>query len=339
MLLLDMRKYSFLLAIVAFSMLFTMCKPKNQNPPDNGSGDEEMTLPEVVVPDFSADSAFYFVKVQTDFGPRVPNGAAHEKCAAFLRERLATYCDTVYVQSFDAKAYNGTVLKSQNIIGTFNPQADKRIILAAHWDSRPFADQEANPANHGTPIDGANDGASGVGVLLEVARQLSNSKPDVGVDIILFDSEDYGPKESDQAPIGDWWCLGSQYWALHPHKEKYAAQFGVLLDMVGDANAHFRYEMHSKLYARAVLSKVWNSAYKLGFGNIFLQTDANPITDDHYYVNKLAQIPMIDIIHQEDASGTGFPLTWHTLNDNIEHIDKDMLAKVGTTLLYVVYHE
>ena len=326
---------SLVFILLAFSMM--MCKQKEKE--QGFSFDEESELPEVAVPDFCADSAFSFVKAQTDFGPRVPNGDAHRQCANYLISKLKELCDTVYVQSFDAKAYDGKVLKSQNLIGAFNPKAEKRIILAAHWDSRPFADHDPDPANHNKAIDGANDGASGVGVLLEVARQLSCNKPNVGVDIIFFDAEDYGAPEGASEPPGNWWGLGSQYWASHPHVDQYTARYGILLDMVGDPNAHFRYEMHSKMFARDVLVNVWNAAYRLGFGKTFLQSDSHPITDDHYYVNTIAHIPMIDIIHQEDASGTGFPLTWHTLNDNINHIDKNMLAKVGTTLLYVVYHE
>ncbi len=326
-------------ALYALSLIFllTMCHKGQDSQNGGGAQTEEPTA--IEAPAFDADSAFTYVKAQTDFGPRVPNSPAHTQCAQYLTSKLSTYCDTVYVQNFNATAYDGTVLKSQNIVGTFNPAAYKRIVLAAHWDSRPFADHDPDPAHHGKAIDGANDGASGVGVLLEVARQLAISRPNVGIDIVFFDAEDYGAPENVQAPQGEWWGLGAQYWSRNPHTANYRADYGILLDMVGDANAHFRYEFHSKMYARNVLAKVWNSAYKLGFGSTFCQTDSNPITDDHYYVNTIANIPMIDIIHQEDATGTGFPLTWHTLDDNIQHIDKNMLEKVGKTLLYVISQE
>lgn len=332
-----MRFLKIFLLTIPCAILLTMCN-KGQTPQD-GESAQPTESEEVVAPAFDADSAFSYVKAQTDFGPRVPNRPAHSQCAQYLTSKLSTYCDTVLVQDFNANAYDGTVLKSQNIIGVFNPAAFKRIVLAAHWDSRPFADHDPDPANHGKAIDGANDGASGVGVLLEVARQLAVSRPNVGVDIVLFDAEDYGAPENVPAPQGEWWGLGSQYWSQNPHTPNYHADYGILLDMVGDANAHFRYEFHSKMYARNVLAKVWNSAYKLGYGATFSQTDSHPITDDHYYVNTIAHIPMIDIIHQEDASGTGFPLTWHTMNDNIDHIDKNTLEKVGKTLLYVISQE
>lgn len=331
-----MKRYCLVIALLSLAILLPMCQKKKEATPVTPS---QVEAEAVVAPDFDADSAFLYVKSQTDFGPRVPNRAAHTQCAHYLATQLQRFCDTVYLQSFDAKAFDGTVLKSQNIIGVFNPNAAKRVVLASHWDSRPFADHDADPANHDKAIDGANDGASGVGVLIEVARQLALNRPNVGIDIVFFDAEDYGTPENVNAPSGEWWGLGSQYWSQNPHVMGYSANYGILLDMVGDPNARFRYEFHSKMYARAELAKVWNAAYKLGFGATFSQADSHPITDDHYYVNTIAHIPMIDIVHQEDATGTGFPLTWHTMNDNIDHIDKNTLEKVGKTLLYVIYHE
>lgn len=314
-------------AVLAFSCI--SCKEKKQN---NNTEEDEQTALEA--PAYSADSAYYYVKAQTDFGPRIPNTMAHEKCARFLQEELTKYCDTVIMQHFNAKAFDGTMLKSCNIIGIFNPQCEKRIVLASHWDSRPWANADPEEQNREKPIDGANDGASGVGVLMEMARQLSLKAPEIGVDIVFFDSEDYGTDgESDS------WGLGAQYWSRNPHVSGYRAGYGILLDMVGAANARFRYEQFSATYARSVLNNVWNIAYRLGYGNVFQQESAHAITDDHYYVNTIAGIPMIDIIHQEDQTGTGFPSTWHTLEDNISNIDKNMLATVGKTLLCVIYNE
>ena len=290
-------------------------------------------------PDFDADSAFFFVKAQTDYGPRVPNGEAHEQCARYLQTTLERYCDTVVLQKFTATAYNGTKLQGTNIIGSFAPEKKRRVVLSSHWDSRHVADHDPDPANRNRPIDGANDGASGVGVLLEMARQLSMKRPDVGVDIVLFDAEDYGAPEGSRAPEGEWWGLGSQYWAENPHVADYRADYGILLDMVGDANAKFRYEHFSSEYAQDILTKVWSAASRLGFGKTFVAERTHPITDDHYYVNTLGNVRMIDIIHQDDYSGTGFPPTWHTQNDNIDHIDKNTLSIVGKTLLYVIYEE
>ncbi|MBO4646203.1 MAG: M28 family peptidase [Bacteroidales bacterium] len=328
------KKYSILLLFALFcGLFFTQCEKKKEK--KGQSVEESLRTP----PAYSADSAFLFVKAQTDFGPRVPNTPAHKQCLEFLKQTLAEYCDTLYCQEFTAKAYDGTELKSCNIIGSFAPEKTKRIVLASHWDSRPFADHDAEEANRQKPIDGANDGASGVGVLLEVARQLSLKSPEVGVDIVFFDAEDYGTPEGVSAPEGEWWGLGSQYWSQKPHIPGYRALYGILLDMVGNANARFRHEGFSELYGRSVINKVWGTAGQLGYGDVFLNATSHPITDDHYYVNTLAGFPMIDIIHQEDYTGTGFPATWHTLNDNIEHIDKNMLAIVGTTLLAVIYDE
>ncbi len=293
---------------------------------------------QIETPDFSADSAFSFVKSQTDFGPRVPNSEAHKKCARFLKESMEKYCDQVIMQSFNAKTYDGNKLNCWNIIASFAPEKEKRILLAAHWDSRHIADHDPIEENRSKPISGANDGASGVGVLMEVARQLNLKNPTIGVDIIFFDAEDYGTPNSENIP-GDWWCLGSQYWAKNPHKQNYKADYGILLDMVGASNATFYHEGISSHFAPAIVSKIWGVSYRLGFGKYFINEGANTITDDHYYINTLAKIPMIDIIHQERNSETGFYPYWHTTQDNIDNIDSNTLEVVGKTVLSVIYEE
>ena len=190
----------------------------------------------VEVPSFNADSAYNFIADQVAFGPRVPNTKGHIACADYLIEKLNSYCDTVIVQEAKLTAFDGNVLNSKNIIASFKPKRAKRVMLCAHWDTRPFADQDST--NKNIAIEGANDGGSGVGVLLEIARQFSLKKPDIGVDIILFDSEDYGqPSESEYPRMEHSYCLGSQYWATHLHKDNYFAKFGILLDMVGGENA------------------------------------------------------------------------------------------------------
>lgn len=292
----------------------------------------------IEAPSFCGDSAYAFVKAQTDFGPRVPNSNAHEQCALYLAHKLAEYCDTVYVQHFTATAYDGKKLKSQNIVGSFSPEKTDRILLASHWDSRPMADHDALEAYRNKPIDGADDGASGVGVLLELARQLQQERPNVGIDIIFFDAEDYGTPASVDIP-GDWWALGSQYWTQNPHVEGYTARYGVLLDMVGAPDARFHHEYFSSYYAHDVISKMWGLAYKLGFGDYFINQQGHPVTDDHYYVNTLAHIPMIDVIHQDFTTGTGFRSVWHTTNDNIGNISATTLGVVGTTLRAVIQTE
>ena len=325
-----MRKNIFL--FITTLLLFVACDSSNKN---KGKTIKETPPAVIQAPDFDADSAFYFVKAQTDFGPRVPNTEAHAKCARFLQTHLERFCDKVIVQPFTATTYDGTKINGKNIIGSFFPEKESRILLAAHWDSRPFADNDPNPANRDNPIDGANDGASGVGVLLEIARQLKDKSPDMGVDIIFFDAEDWGPK-GGQNETGDWWCLGSQYWAKNPHIANYKADYGILLDMVGAPNAKFLQEWYSVHYASRIVSKVWAKAYQLGYKDYFLNTAGHPITDDHLYVNKLAKIPMINIIHQDHTSNTGFVSTWHTMQDNISNIDKHTLYVVGTTVLGVI---
>jgi glutaminyl-peptide cyclotransferase len=295
----------------------------------------------VRVPDFNADSAYYFVEKQVLFGPRVPNTKEHVACAEYLSSELRRFADSVVVQSFSARAFNGTVLNGKNIIGSFNPEKVNRIILCAHWDSRPFADYDPDPENHNKPIDGANDGGSGVGVLLEVARQLSSNSPGIGVDIIFFDLEDYGPpQDAQQRGQGDWWALGSQYWSKNPHQVNYHARFGILLDMVGAEDAKFKMEGFSMLYAPGLVKKVWSIGNRLGYGDYFLFEQGGYIEDDHKYVNEIAKIPTINIIHLDSQSANrSFFDHWHTLNDTMENISPYTLKVVGQTVLTVIFEE
>jgi Zn-dependent M28 family amino/carboxypeptidase len=294
----------------------------------------------VQAPNFNPDSAFNFVAQQIAFGPRVPNSKAHIQCGDYLIATLKKYNFEVSVQSFNVTAFDNKNLNARNIIGSINPTATKRIILASHWDSRPFADQDKTNTN--SPIDGANDGASGVGVLLELARVISNStqKPSVGIDIIFFDVEDYGQPENSGFPEkNDTWCLGSQYWSSNKHKPNYSAYYGVLLDMVGAKDAKYAMEGTSMYYAPGVVNKIWGTANALGYGNRFVYNQVENIVDDHYYVNSIAKIPMADIIEYENSDGSFFSKTWHTHDDTIENIDKNSLKAVGQTLLQVVYNE
>ena len=294
----------------------------------------------VLVPNFNSDSAFYFTQKQVEFGPRVNNTVAHDKCAIWLEQKMKTYSSHVIVQKATVRAYNGTALKMKNIITSFNPDAPARILLCSHWDSRPYADQDKDSTKHRTAIDGANDGASGVGVLMEVARILMTNKLTVGVDILFFDAEDYGAPQDDKKQYAeDGWGLGSQYWAKNPHQQNYQANFGILLDMVGIPNPNFTHEGISVQYAPDVLNKVWDAASRIGFGGNFVEKQTNPITDDHYYINTLIKIPTIDIIHYDETSGSGFYKNWHTMQDNLANVDKNSLKLVGQTLLTVVFEE
>ena len=294
----------------------------------------------VEVPSFNEDSAYDFIAKQVAFGPRVPNSKEHEACGEYLINTLNRFCDTVIIQEAALTAFDGNVLDSKNIIASFKPERAKRVMLCAHWDTRPFADQDET--NKNTPIEGANDGGSGVGVLLEMARQFSIQKPDVGVDIILFDAEDYGqPNESEYPRMEHSYCLGSQYWAQNLHKPNYFAKYGILLDMVGGKDAVFTQEGYSVHYAPQVLKKVWNIAANLGYGEQFLFQKTNPVTDDHLYINGFAEgrVPTIDIIEHDASSKSNFYKHWHTHDDKLEHIDKNTLKAVGQTVMHVVYNE
>ncbi|MCD4745308.1 MAG: M28 family peptidase [Bacteroidales bacterium] len=325
--------YIFVLSIILYS-----CGGSDNTESISSIQTEEV---KVKIPEFNADSAFHYVKMQVDFGPRVPNTKSHTECSEFLYSKLKSFSDTVIIQKFKTRAFDGTVLNGKNIIASFNPETNNRIFLSAHWDSRPFADHDPDEKNHRTPIDGANDGASGVGVLLEIARQLHLSRPTIGVDIILFDTEDYGePQDSQTQGNEDTWGLGSQYWSKNPHKTNYFAKYGILLDMVGASDARFLMEGWSLYYAPEIVKKVWNIAHKIGYIDYFLFEEGGYITDDHYYVNKIKKIPTIDIIHLDTTSpnGTFFPY-WHTVKDNIKIIDKWTLKVVGQTVLTVVLEE
>ena len=300
----------------------------------------------ITVPSFNSDSAYFFIQKQVDFGPRVPNTDPHKVCGEYLVSKLKSYGANVTVQSFSEQAYNGTILYLKNIVAAYNPNARKRILLATHWDTRPYADKEHFEGRYET-FDGANDGGSGTGVLLEVARILSkNEKPNIGIDIILFDGEDYGEHEDvKDTPLKNglvqiWWCLGSQYWADHPHVQGYSAYYGILLDMVGTRKARFFKEGGSMQFAPKVVKKVWNTARSLGYSNYFINTNSPGIMDDHIFINRDAKIPMIDIVeHDPNSPSYYFGDYHHTRKDNRSIIDKQTLHAVGETVLYTIYNE
>lgn len=291
----------------------------------------------IVAPDFNSDSAYHFTDKQVSFGPRVPNTSAHRKCADWLIAKLKTFNWEIIVQKAKVRTFDNKTLDIQNIIGSINPLSPDRILLCSHWDSRPFADEDPNPENHNKPVPAANDGASGVGVLLEIARQLTIKNPGVGVDIIFLDAEDYGQPSSTGAQNEDSWCLGTQYWAKNPHKNNYKARFGILLDMVGAEGATFMKEEYSLMYAPDVVSNVWSKAEQLGFSQFFIEENGGAVTDDHLVINKIMGIPTIDIIHMDRTGRHSFFEYWHTVRDDMSNIDRKTLDAVGKTLLAVVY--
>ena len=287
---------------------------------------------QVPVPAFNADSAYQYVADQVAFGPRVMNTPAHAAALEYLAGQLDRFGAEVERQNFTATAYDGKTLNGTNLIGRFSPDHPQRIVLAAHWDTRHVADSELE-TNPDAVVHGADDGASGVGVLLELARQLGQATPDVGIDIIFFDAEDYGGSGNV-----DSWGLGSQHYARNLSGTR--PQYGVLLDMVGARDAQFAYELISKQNARPVMDKVWGLARSIPVAKpYFVTRDGGGVTDDHFFVMKYGGFPMIDIINHRTDTKSGFVPHWHTGEDNLDKIDRATLRAVGQTVTALVYRE
>ena len=289
----------------------------------------------IKVPAFNADSAYNYVATQVGFGPRIPGSAAQKKCADWLHDQLKTSCDTVYRQDVTVKGYDGKVLPCINLIGAINPAVTNRILLLAHWDSRSWADNDVRDTDKA--VLGADDGASGVAALLEIARQVKAQglSPQLGIDILLVDVEDYGRDAEDGDH--DSYCLGTQYWAKHPHIAGYKARYGILLDMVGGRGATFPLETMSSRYAPQVQQMIWQTANRAGYSSYFPFKQSGAITDDHKYVTEMANIPTVDIISLSSTTESGFPAHWHTHADDLNIIDKKTLKAVGQTVLQVIY--
>lgn len=317
------------------AFIFLTVASCGSNSSKTSSTDEASKKITVQVPQFDADSAYQYVKAQVDFGPRMPNSKGHVACGNYLADKLAEHGAKVTNQYADLLAFDGTLLKARNIIGSYKPESKKRIALFAHWDTRPWADNDPDEKNHKTPILGANDGASGVGVLLEIARLINQQQPELGIDLIFFDAEDWGSSEVEGS-----WCLGAQHWARNPHVPNYNARFGILLDMVGGKDATFYKEAYSEQFAPDVNKKVWKKANQLGYGRYFINEYGGGTTDDHLYVNNIAKIKTIDIVpHHPECEASSFGPTWHTVNDNMDNIDRSTLKAVGQTVLDVIYNE
>jgi len=290
---------------------------------------------QVVCPSFSPDSARAFAAAQVNFGNRIPGSEAWNRCGVYLQQQLARWCDTVIVQPFRATLWDGSTMPGRNIIGSINPQAAKRVLLAAHWDSRSWADHDADPDLHRKPVPGANDGASGVATLLEMARGMAQMPPSVGVDIIFFDVEDQGVAEWSEIYDEHSWCKGSQHWAETPHTPYYTASYGVLFDMIGCPEPRFTKEFFSRQYAPGLCDKLWQCAAALGYGHVFVNQKTDPILDDHLYVNELAGIPMVDIV-QNSPQGSFFS-HWHTTTDDMNSLCAESMAMVANVTLKTIY--
>ncbi len=324
-----------LLCSLFLYLCITACGNKKQDtsiPPKS--------IPLKTTPVFNADSAYSYTAAQCAFGPRVPNTEAHRLCGDYIAKKFKEFGAVITNQYADLKAYDGTVLKSRNIIASLNPDSEVRILVCGHWDSRPWADNDPEPQNWRKPVMGANDGASGIAVMLEIARAIQSDSLKIGVDFICFDAEDYGTAQWEEKSYGEnTWCLGSQYWAANPHIYGYRARFGILLDMVGGRGCTFSKEGFSLQYASQVVDLVWKTASRLGYGHFFPTSTGGYITDDHLPVNQIAQIPCINIVPYFANAPSNFGPTWHTVNDNMENIDPQVLKAVGQTVLQVIYNQ
>ena len=337
-----MRQFIYIIGVV---LLLAACSSAKKTQAD------ETTAVSI---EFNADSAYQFCAAQCAFGPRTMNSEAHELCAAWIKRQFEYYGYQVTLQQAELKGYDGTLLHSTNIIATApattpatTPGASApgipRILICAHWDSRPWADNDPDSANWHKPVMAANDGASGVAVMLELARLLQqNDSVPVTVDFICFDAEDWGTPQWSGESEADSWALGAQYWAANtpgasaPSNYRYA----ILLDMVGGQGAKFYHEGFSLKYARPVVEKVWQAASAAGYGSFFPNVEGGYVTDDHIPVNEKAGIPCIDIInHYPDCQQSSFGPTWHTVADDMQHIDKNTLKAVGQTLVQLLFSE
>lgn len=319
-------------------LAITACNNAPEQPAVKNESEKPVAQkPHVTPPEFNADSAYQYVKAQADMGPRTPGSKAHDEAVAYYEKEFKKYGAEVKIQTGNVQSYDGKQWQLKNVIATYNPKAETRVMLCAHYDSRPFADRDANPDNRSKAVPGVNDGASGVGVLIEIARDIAAKDPGIGIDLILFDLEDYGKPHGGQEDQ-DTWCLGSQYWSRNLHVPYYSARYAVLLDMVGARDATFPKEGLSMFYAPEVVSKIWSTGQRMGYGQYFVNEDCQDMTDDHVAVNKLAQIPCVDIIHYDSHKGDFFE-HHHQVTDDLTTIDKNTLKAVGQTLLEVIYNE
>lgn len=323
--------------LVAYTPLKNIFSQKQQ---DNYN--DENNIIALKGPDFCEDSAYVFTMTQCNFGPRPMNTPQHEECGKWIAKQFEKYGCKITLQKTNLKAYNNTPLKACNIIASYKPERKKRIIIAAHWDTRPWADNDPDSTNWRTPIIAANDAASGVAVMIEIARLLQKGNdPEIGIDFVCFDAEDYGTPQWDHNKYeNEGWALGANFFAQNIPHNMHMPEYAILLDMVGGQGAKFYREGVSMQYAPEIVSKVWNAARQAGYGSLFLEEDGGMVTDDHVPMNEIAKIKTIDIIpYYPDCEQSSFGPMWHTLNDNMQYIDKHTLKAVGQTLIQLLFTE
>lgn len=329
------RSFYHILFISSF-LIFSSCTGYKTK---GGSAADTIAL--APAPSFIADSAMSYIKAQCAFGPRVPGSAAHEACGDWIARQFAAFGTVVNEQRTELAGYDGQLLPCRNMMASFNPDCTDRVLITAHWDSRAWADNDREAANHHTPVPAANDGASGVAVMLEMARVLSQLPLDCGVDFVCFDLEDQGTPQwaEDDDAEDNFWCLGSRYWANEAYATGYAARYAINLDMVGGQGARFEMELFSQQFAAPLVNMVWHLAAQLGYGDYFPLRRGGYVTDDHVSVSQLARIPAIDIVPHVSDGRSSFGPTWHTLEDTPENIDPAVLKAVGQTLLQLLYND
>ncbi len=314
---------------ILISLLFISC---GKETPKEEVEKKFSLKPMTTFPVFNPGNAYSYIEKQLSFGPRNPNSSAHQLALAYLDSELNKFADKVTLQNFSYPGYNDETLHLTNIIASFNPDAKDRIFLCAHWDSRPRADKDKNPELVNKPIPGANDGASGVAILIELARILKENKVQIGVDLILFDGEDYGTESDLQN-----YLLGSKYFAANLPKD-YKPGFGILLDLVGDKEAKFNKETNSMMYAPDIVDIIWSTALEQN-ATSFSNLEGEGIYDDHIPLNQVG-LRTVNIV-DADLIGANSPVQrrnyWHTHNDNIDNIGKETLKQVGDVLTRIIY--
>lgn len=291
-------------------------------------------------PEFCEDSAFCYIEKQCGFGPRVTGSEAWRRCGDWLCGEFERHGCLVEEQRGEVKMWDGTPLNARNITARYNPEEKRRVLLCAHWDSRPWADNDDDEGNHRTPVPAANDGASGVAVMLEIARLLheTDSMLPCGVDFVCFDAEDMGtPDWAEDGGGAETWCLGSQLWSKEMAGREDKPAYGILFDMVGGYGATFSMEEASVRYAKPLVDRLWKIAGQIGYGHYFPMRDGGGVVDDHLYVNR-AGIPCIDIIPYHEYGPSAFGHTWHTLSDTPDNIDRKVLKAVGQSVVQLLYN-
>ena len=305
--------------LVLLALIVTGCADGGAEDGGGAVASDRIPVEERQAPTFDADSAFALLERQVAFGPRVPGTEGHQAQLEWMRSYLAERADTLIEQPFTHTGPEGETLDMTNLFARFNMAARDRVLLVAHWDTRPTADQESDPALQDQPIPGANDGASGTAVLLQLADVLSRHSPPIGVDLLLVDGEDYAPGHM---------YLGASYFAENKPRG-YEPLYGILLDMVADQDPRYLQEGYSREYAPEVIARVWRMAERLGYGGYFPRTPGIRITDDHVPLNE-AGIHTIDIIDFD------YPY-WHTMDDSLEHVSPEGLGVVGTVVAELLY--